>query len=117
VFDKAVQNAINKHGVSLTFRSVVLGTYSAASGSVSTTETALIIKAYPRQVTANQFNMPNLIGKELIEFYVKASDLGAVIPKVGDVFVYNSIRYGVTSLKSYTVNGVVLMYKMLSVRQ
>lgn len=117
MFAQAIDRAINTHGQSLVYKSVNIGNYSAASGSVTTTETSIILNGYPRQVVANQFNMPNLIGKEIVEFYFQGSDFGAIVPKVNDIVVLNGINYGVTQLRSYRTNGQIVMYKLLAIRQ
>lgn len=115
-FLRATLNAINRHGSNVTFVRVSTPVYNQYTGVATSTETNLNVKAYPRQVVANQYNLPNMIGKEVIEFYFYAPDMLGVAPKINDKVLHNSGTYNVMSVREHRALGVVVLYKVMAVR-
>lgn len=113
---RIAKNTINRHGVQVTFKRVSVPTYNSFSGQATSTETPIIIRAYPKQVVANQYNMPNMQGKELVEFYIYAPDISSIAPKINDKINYKTFDYTVFAVREYMALGSVVLYKALSVR-
>jgi hypothetical protein len=103
---------LEAYGHSVTFKRIDNGAYDFNTGTVTPTETTLVTKAYKRQVLANQYNFPNLIGKEVAEFYAKASDF-TVKPSVNDVITSGSDNYSVQKVSEHGAMGQVILYRLL----
>lgn len=110
----STKKLITQHALDCDYLSVSTGTYDPALSAVTNTTTTYAITAYPKQVIANSYNYPNLIGKQIIEFYLINESLGFT-PKVNDIIEYDSVQYVVTVLRSFTANKEVILYKLLSV--
>lgn len=115
-FLRATKSMIYRHGVNVTYKRVSIPAYNAFSGQTTSTVTDVLIKAYPRQIVATQYNLPNMIGKEVIEFYVYAPDLNSVAPKANDKIVMNSAEYIVNSMQEHRALGPVVLYKIVAVK-
>lgn len=113
-FLKATKNAIQRHGVDVTYKRVSVPVYNSYTGQATSTETAFTVKTYPRQIVATQYSLPNMIGKELIEFYIYAPDL-SVAPKVNDK-INMSGDYTVMRVEEHRVLSVIALYKLLAVK-
>lgn len=107
---------IIRHGLNATYHVINQGTYNPATGSVSNTETSKTIKVYKKHITANQYNYPNLIGKELAEFYV-ASDALSSRPKVNDAITFNGDKYRITEFREHSAGGIICLYCLIGVKQ
>jgi hypothetical protein len=70
--------AINQHGKNCTYTTVTEGTYNIETGATINTETAYTIKMYKRHVRANQYNFPNMIGRDSAVFYLANNNLSFV---------------------------------------
>lgn len=107
--------AITKHGTDVTYKRVSTPVYNQFTGKSTSTETSTSIRVYPKQIVANQFNSPNMIGRETIEFYIYAPSL-TVAPKANDKIVLSAVNYTVMSVREYRANGVLVLYKAMAVR-
>ena len=115
-FLRATKSMIQRHGVNVTFKRVSVPTYNAYSGATTSTTADIAIKAYPRQIVATQYNLPNMIGKEVIEFYIYAPDISTVPPKANDKIVMNTVEYIVNSMQEHRALGTVVLYKVIAVK-
>ncbi len=113
-FIKATSAAIDRHGISATYKTVTEGTYNVETSSTTNTETSYTIKMYMKQIRENQFSYPNLVGKEAGLFYILGYNL-AFNPSVKDVIVYNGTTYTVDSVQSHSANGQIVLYRVLGV--
>lgn len=105
---------IAKHGISMTYKSVAR-VVDEVQGTVTQTVTPYTVTMYPRQIVANQYNMPTLVGKEVIQFYL-ANPPNAFVVTVNDTITYNSTSYKVQSWQSHMANGVVCLYRIIAVK-
>jgi hypothetical protein len=106
---------IYREGINVTFITVTEGTYNSDTGTVTNTETETIVKGYPKRVTANTYNYPNLIGKEATEWLVVASDLPGK-PNPQDKMKRGSTVFTVDSVKEIIAMGEPVIYKVLVVK-
>ena len=102
-------------GDSVTYVAVTEGEYNSDTGSVTNTEVETSIVSYPKRFTANQYNMPNLIGKEAMEWLIVASDLSTK-PSPQDKIKRGSTVYTVDSVKEIIAQGDPVLYKVLAVK-
>lgn len=115
-FLRAAKAAILRHGHTVTFIRVSTPVYNRFAGTSASTETTSTIKAYPRQVVANQYNSPNMIGKELIEFYIYAPDIASIAPKPNDRITFSGADYTIFQVREHRADTAVLLYKALAVK-
>lgn len=111
-FLQAVKDSVYSHGVDITFVTVTEGTYDTATGSVTNTEVNTTVKAFPKNVRTNQYNLPNLIGKQVTEFLIVPTDL-AVKPNPQDKVIRGGITYTVDSVKEHAAQGEVVLLKVI----
>lgn len=115
---KALQmtvSAINRHGISMSYTSIVTGAYNVELSKVVNTRTTTTLKMYPKQFIANQYNFPNLIGKETVLFYLPNNSL-SFIPKLGDEITYKGSVYRVQSIQEHFADGTVALYKLIAAK-
>jgi hypothetical protein len=113
LFLSATSRAIARHGVDCTYTSFVQGAYDPETGSATKTETNTQIKAYPKQEISNQYHYPNLIGKEIVRFYLLA---GTIVPKINDYITLNSVRYTIDNFQSHQASGEIILYRIVAVK-
>lgn len=114
-FLQSTVKLIDLHGQSMTYTSTVEGTYNIETGSIINTDTNYIVKMYKRHIKANQYNYPNLIGKDASVFYLANNKL-KFIPSVRDKITVDSVVYAIDSITEHRTNGVIVMYKLLAIR-
>lgn len=113
-FLKATISAINRNGVEMVYTSsdrVV----DENEGTVVSTTTDHTLKIYPKHTQASQYNMPLLIGKEVIVFYI-ANDSLPFMVKVSDSITYNGNTYRVNSYQEHLAAGLICLYKVVGVK-
>ena len=114
-FIQSAKELIGTHGISVTYITVTEGEYNSDTGSVTNTETETTITSYPKRFTANQYLMPQLIGKEAMEWLIVASDLSAK-PNAQDKIKRGSTVYTVDSVKEIIAQGDPVLYKVITVK-
>jgi hypothetical protein len=107
--------AINQHGKNCTYTIVTEGAYNIETGSTTNTETSYTIKMYKKHVRANQYNFPNMIGRDSALFYLVNNNLG-FLPAPKDKITIDSITYTVDSITEHAADGLVILYKILAVK-
>lgn len=113
-FLKITKDAINRHGQACVYTKVSSGAYDVATGGSTATVTTYNIKAYKKHVRANQFNFPNLIGRETAMFYI-ASDSLTFEPKPKDKISDGSKTFVIDSVQSHVALGQVILYRVMAV--
>ena len=113
---RIAKNAINRHGVIVTFKRVSVPTYNNFTSQATSTEVPFVIKAYPKQVVANQYNMPSMLGREVVEFYIYAPDVSSIAPKINDKVNYKSTDYTAFAVREHMALGAVVLYKVMCVK-
>jgi hypothetical protein len=114
-FHAASINAINRQGTTVTFKSVVQGTYNTATGIVTNTEVTTTFKAFMKHINVSQYNHPDLIGKETVEFYVAGTSVTDIKPN--DQFVNNSKTYTVVKVQDHWAAGELCLYCAIAVKE
>ena len=113
-FLTATQGAIYRHGLDLVYTQVTTGAYNVETGQPSITTTSYVCRMYPKHITANQYNYPTMIGKDLVMFYLANSELAFTI-KENDTITYRSKIYKIRSYQEHMANGSVTLYRIVAV--
>jgi hypothetical protein len=107
--------AISQHGKSCTYTIVTEGAYNIETGTTTNTETSYTIKMYKKHVRANQYNFPNMVGRDSALFYLANNSL-SFKPAPKDKITIDSITYTVDSITEHAADGLVILYKILAVK-
>jgi hypothetical protein len=114
-FLTATVRFINYHGNDAAFVKVTEGAYDVETGSASNTETSTNIKTYKKHLLANQYRFPNLVGKDIAEFYVLANALSSK-PEPKDKIVIGSDTYTIDSVVEHRALKEVILYCVIGVK-
>jgi hypothetical protein len=107
--------AINQHGKSCTYSVVTEGSYNIETGSTTNNETAHTVKMYKKHIRASQYNFPNMIGRDSALFYL-ANHALTFVPAPKDKITINAVTYTVDSVTEHSADGLVILYKILTVK-
>ena len=113
-FLNAAKRAIARNARSFTYKRIVTGAVDLNTGGVTNAVTDVPVSMYKRQIRASQFNFPNLIGKDIAEFYLIATDI-SFIPKVKDKVVDGAKTYTIETYQQHEAHGQIILYKMIAV--
>lgn len=113
ISNRIVHDAINRHGINVTYKSITTGSYDVNTSSVTNTETLYTVKTYFKHIKAAQYYAPNLVGKDAGIFYLAADDL-SFIPKAQDIITLNSKNYTVDTVHGHSFNGRIMLYKLIA---
>lgn len=111
-FLELTKSELLKHGKKATYVRVTNGTYNVETGKKENTETSYSIQIYKKSMKVNQYNYPNLIGKDVCLFYV-ASDSLSFLPNVRDSVIFDGVRYSIDSYVEHAALGQVVLYKII----
>lgn len=114
-FLASAKQAVNLHGESCTYTQVTNGAYDVETGSSTTTEVNTVVKAYRKHIRANQFNYPNLVGKNAILLYLVADSIVGS-PTNDDKITFGSETYQVDQWQSHAALGQVVLYRISAVK-
>ncbi len=108
-------NAINQHGKTYSYTIITEGTYNIETGSTTNTETSYSVKMYKKHIRASQYNFPNMIGRDSALFYL-ANNALSFVPAPKDKITINNVTYTVDSVTEHAADGLVILYKILTVK-
>lgn len=111
----SVKRHIALHGEVVTYSSITDGVYNVETGSVTNTNTDILLPVYKKHIKANQYNYPNLIGKDAAVFYL-ANDQLSFVPKIRDKIVTTLGTYTVDSISEHRAEGLLVLFKILAVK-
>ena len=114
-FQTAVTSAITRHGLPLSYTSVTTGSYNVETGTPGITRVSYTLTMYPKQIIANAYNFPSLVGKESYMFYLSTAGL-TFTPKMNDEIVHLGNTYRVQSYQSHMANASTVLYRIIAVR-
>lgn len=114
-FTKECKRLIDLHGLNVTYNSVSEPVYNVSTGTATSSSTSSVIKSYPKHIKADQYNFPNLVGKEAYMFYIYNYKL-SFAPKVGDTIIYNNEEYSADIIYNTVARGEVVLYRVVAVK-
>lgn len=106
---------ISRHGDELVYKSFSNSTYDVELGKSVSSIVEYTLKMYPKQIEASQYQFPNLVGKELIMFYLPNNTTG-LKPKEGDVINYKNSDYKVHKIQEHVADGEIVLYRIITVK-
>ena len=106
------------------------GNYNIETGSTINTEFSFPVKMYKKHIRANQYNFPNMIGRDSALFYLAANErpapgeLGFIPAPKDKIYLFTQFddvlpdgpTYKVDSVTEHAADGLVILYKILAVR-
>jgi hypothetical protein len=107
--------AINQHGENCTYTRVTEGTYNIETGSATNTETEHTVRMYKKHIRASQYNFPSMIGRDSALFYLANNNL-SFVPEPRDKITIDAVTYTVDSVTEHAADGLVILYKILTVK-
>ena len=110
-----ILKAINQHGKTCSYSKVTEGTYNIETGSTTNTETAYSVKMYKKHIRASQYNFPNMIGRDSALFYLANNKL-SFVPANKDKITIEGTTYTVDSITEHAADGLIILYKILTVK-
>lgn len=114
-FLNSTKRMIDQHGQSVTYTKVTEGTYNIETGSTANTDTTYTVKMYKKHIRANQYNYPNLIGRNAAMFYLTNLDL-AFLPSVRDKITANGETFEIDSVVEHSARGEIVLYKLIAIK-
>jgi hypothetical protein len=114
-FLASTKKLIDLHGDTCTYKVVNEGAYNIETGSTANTETSYSVVMYKKHLVANQYNFPDLIGKDSAIFYLANNSL-SFSPNINDKVLFNTETYTVQSIVKHSARGDVVLFKILAVK-
>ncbi len=114
-FMSSALGLIKRNGVSSSYKVITEGAYDIETSSVVTTEVTHTVILYRKHIRANQYNFPDLVGKETAIFYLSNADI-SFSPKPNDIIVSGGDTFTVQSVIEYNARGQLVFYKLVSVK-
>lgn len=112
-FIHSAKKLIYKQGTGISYSNVTTGAYNVELGSVVNTQITTNVIAFPKNVKVNNYNYPNLVGKEVLEFLVVCEDLPKQ-PSTSDKISYKGNVYTVESYVEVMARGELVIYKIVA---
>ncbi len=109
----SAKRLIYRQGTSIAYVNVSTGVYDVETGTTSNAEVITNVTAFPKRVKVNNYNYPNLVGKEVIEFLVVCEDIPSS-PKTSDKINYKDSVYTVESYIEVMARGDLVIYKIIA---
>lgn len=109
------KRSIDRQGKLMQYLVVSEGQYDVETGSTTNTETSYSVKMYKKHIRANQYNYPNLIGRDSALFYLANNNL-TFTPAMRDKIIVDSVTYQIDSVTEHSANGLVILYKIIAVK-
>lgn len=107
--------AVKLHGAPVVYYVKGTASFNIETGQVTSTDQTINIQAIPKPIRANQYNYPDLIGKETTMLYVVNHQL-TFTPSVNDKFAIGSDTFIVQSIIKHYARGDLVLYKLIAVK-
>jgi hypothetical protein len=112
---QATKRQIDLHGTTCSYIQTVEGVYNVDTSSITNTETTYSVKMYKKHIKTDQYNYPDLIGREAAIFYLTNYAL-SFVPKMADVVLFDSERFNIQSIQEHRAAGQIVLYKLVAVK-
>jgi hypothetical protein len=115
--DQALDYFIDRHGVTVSYLKQSGQVYDPATRKVTSSVITTELKAYPKQIRANTYNYPDLVGQEVIMFYFKAKEMqgNSALAKT-DSISYRNQTYKISSYQEHMYQGELKLYRVIAVK-
>jgi hypothetical protein len=112
---EAAKRQIDLHGSTCSYIQTVEGTYDVNTSSITNTENTYSVKMYKKHLRTDQYNFPDLIGRQAAIFYLTNYGL-SFVPKMADLVLFDSERFSIQSIQEHRAAGQVILYKLVAVK-
>lgn len=106
---------IELHGTSATYTRVVNTARNPDTKTVTQTTTNFTVKMYKRNDGRMQFRYPNLVGKEISEFYIPVSYL-SIVPEPNDKITFSGETFVVQKITTHAARSQNVLYKIVATK-
>lgn len=89
--------------------------YDIETGTNVQARTQYNARMYPKQIIANQYNFPALIGRELVMFYLVNDSLAFGV-KVNDEITYKGSTYKVLKFQEHMAYGDIVLFRISALK-
>lgn len=113
-FLRASKAAIKRNGEPCTYKKITQGVYDVETSSVSQTEQSYSVLAFREVVSANQYNYPNLVGKEVLKVYLQGDEV--FTPSPDDKVVFGSDEFTVKMNQAYRAGPDLCLHILICSR-
>ena len=109
-FKRAAIAAVKRNGRDLTYTSIER-IVDKINGTVTEVNTDRVLRIYPKSIRASQYNFPDLVGKEVVTFYLAVDGLGFK-PKVNDTILLNGEVFTIRYYDFHEAAGENCLYRL-----
>lgn len=114
-FKQAAVKAVNRNGVASSVVQVQEGVFDYDTQTTTNTEVTHSVTLAKEHIKANQYNYPNLVGKEVAMFYLANNTL-TFKPAARDKIVFQSETWTVSEIKEDWAGGECCMYRIVATK-
>lgn len=112
-FLKAAKDLTKTHGTDGTFSVVTEGVYNDETLTTINTQTDYTVRLFKNHVKTSQYHYPNLVGKEIAEFYLANNSIGFT-PNVRDLITYSGQTFTVENIQEHHAQGELVLYLLVA---
>lgn len=112
---KIAKEAIDLHGSTVSYVKNSTSTYDPTTGVNSVSESTISAKMYKKHLKINQYNYPNLVGKEGCLFYL-ANDSLSFTPALNETIIADSTEYSIKDIQEHRAESDIVMYRIVAIR-
>lgn len=112
---RAAVQLVNQHGLCSNYTQVTEGEFDVETLTTVNTEKSYKVVLFKNHFKANQYNFPNLVGKDAAEFYLANNNL-KFKPVEQDIIEYDSTKFTVVSVNENWANSELCLYRIVAVR-
>lgn len=113
-FLEIAKRALQRHGTDLVYTSISR-VINESTGGAASTPTDYTLRIYPKHIQATQYNLPDLVNKQVVMFYLANDSLGFT-PKVSDSISYSGQVYRIHSFQNHVASGEIVLYRMIATK-
>ena len=114
-FLSATKRFLAINGRNMTYSRIIEGSYDVETGKTTNTSSDTTVTMYKKHIRANQYNYPNLVGKDAAEFYILSSDLSSK-PDIRDKITDGTDVYQIDSFRTHEAHQEIILYVVLGVK-
>lgn len=111
----AAKRAVARNKTVVSYLSVSEDSYNTSTLTTTNTETSHSVDVAKRSIKTGQYNYPNLIGKEVNEYYLANDDL-SFTPAVNDKITDSGVTYLIYEVFKEFAGGDLVLYRLIAVK-
>ncbi|MGL5077415.1 MAG: hypothetical protein ACRDBG_16530 [Waterburya sp.] len=112
-FLRASEQLVNRHGIDSTIIAITEGVYDETTLTTTNAEVSHVVKLFKNHIKSSQYSYPNLMGKEITEFYLANNNL-VFIPKVRDLVIFDNTTFNIEQVQEHHARGQIVLYTIIA---